>query len=180
MGDHADDRMGDRMDERMDDRLTDHRLGRGPDARPGDAGDAGDGDALAVEVTAEESAFLALVARPLQAPERLADDFESRLLAAVRAEAAPRPADVVPLPVRPAGGAPGWWRRPLRVSPLAALAAAAGLAVVVSAATLAATAGRPGAPGAPEVAAAPAAAADTVHVVRFVLVEPGARHVALV
>jgi 1,4-alpha-glucan branching enzyme len=75
----------------------------------------------------------------------------------------------------------------VRVSPLAGLAAAAGFAAVVSAATLAATAaGRPDAVPATGVAAAPATTAaagattDTVHVVRFVLVEPSARRVALV
>ena len=135
-----------------------------------------------LDVTAEEAAFCAAIARPLQAPERLGADFEGRLLAAVRAAAA--------APAAGAGGAAGpdtrtahWWRRQhaVRVSPLAGLAAAAGFAAVVSAATLAATAaGRPGAVPAAGVAAAAGTATDTVHVVRFVLVEPSARRVALV
>ena len=41
-----------------------------------------------LDVTAEEAAFCAAIARPLQAPERLGPDFEGRLLAAVRAAAA--------------------------------------------------------------------------------------------
>jgi 1,4-alpha-glucan branching enzyme len=135
-----------------------------------------------LDVTAEEAAFCAAIARPLRAPERLDADFEARLLAAVRAGAA--------APAAPAGGAAGrddrtahWWRRQhaVRVSPLAGLAAAAGFAAVVSAATLAATAaGRPADAPATTVATAPATATDTVHVVRFVLVEPSARRVALV
>ena len=161
--------------------MRDHTPDLPPDlpVNPGDPGD----------VTAGEAAFLAAVAGPLRAPERLADDFERRLLAAVRADAA-SPADEAPVRVAAAGRARDWWRRPrpLRVSPLAGLAAAACFAAVVSAATLAATAARrpdarlaaaPSPAPAPSVASA-GAAGDTVHIVRFVLVEPGARRVALV
>jgi hypothetical protein len=155
--------MGEQRGEDMRDHLGDEDRDHVPDAD--------------LDVTAEEAAFCASIAAPLRAPERLAADFEGRLLAAVRAD---RPAA--------ASGAPGrddrtahWWRRPhvVRVSPLVGLAAAAGFAAVVSAATLAATAaGRADATPAATVAAG--RAADTVHVVRFVLVEPSARRVALV
>ena len=133
-----------------------------------------------VELSAEEESFLAAVARPMRAPERLAPDFERRLIAAVRADAG------TVAPTAGAGVRPeSWWRRRrvVRVSPLLGLAAAAGFAAVVSAATLAAVSRAPAAaPAAPAPIAAAAAAddADTVHVVRFVLVEPDARRVALV
>ena len=135
-----------------------------------------------VELSAEEESFLAAVARPMRAPERLAPDFERRLLAAVRADAGA----AVPTGVPTAGAAArreSWWRRQrvVRVSPLLGLAAAAGFAAVVSAATLAAVSRAPAAaPATPTPIAAAAAGDDTVHVVRFVLVEPDARRVALV
>jgi hypothetical protein len=78
-----------------------------------------------------------------------------------------------------------WWRRPrtVLVSPLVGLAAAAGIAVVASVGTLqiighdrSAADTRIAAASAAPVALAP----ETVHVVRFMLVEPRARRVALV
>ena len=131
----------------------------------------------------------------MRTAERLAPDFEARLLTSLRREPAGA-SDVslrVPLRVRGGGagaardGRGGWWRRPreLRVSPLAGLAIAAGFAGVVSLATLAA-AGRSPRTNATSTATAvvttPALppAAETVHVVRFVLAEPRAARVTLV
>ena len=99
------------------------------------------------------------VGRLLRHVERFDDDFETDLVAAIRAD---RSVEARPL-------APTWWRTPrtLRLSPLAGLAMAASLAAIVSLATLGLVRAKPRAP-------APAATAavvhDTVNVVRFVFV----------
>jgi len=147
----------------------------------------------ASEVDAMDARFAARVAGPLRRAERLADDFESRLSAAVKISAppvrgVPRPlTPVVPAhPIRPGGsdGTPSWWRRShnVRASQLVGLAMAAGFAGLVSLATLRlADRADVGLKASTQASvAAVDAAADTIHVVRFVLVEPGARRVALV
>jgi hypothetical protein len=144
----------------------------------------------------ERAALAERIAAPLRRAERLPPDFEGRLMAAVRA--AP-PASAAP---RAASGTSGavssirvrraldWWRRPrtVRISPLVGLAAAAGIAGVASVSTLE-TLGRQRGEMDTRVAAATAVGAaeaplpsapESVHVVRFVLVEPEAKHVALV
>ena len=142
--------------------------------------------------TAERDPAVDRIAAALRAPESAAPDFDSRLLAAVRAapargrRAATPPRARVVAPLREAARAEvtpaPWWRRPrtMRVSPAAGLALAAGFAGLVSLATLRASSsglfGRQTVP----VAAAPAAAPDSMQVVRFVLAAPGAARVALV
>ena len=135
-----------------------------------------------------DAAFVARIAGPLRRAEHLAPDFELRLFAAVSAaEPQVKGAARAPTPVlaaqtpgtRASERQPSWWRRPhaVRVSP-AGLAMAAGFAGLASLATLRAV-DRPAASA--ETALRPlAATVDTLHVVRFVLVEPGARRVALV
>ena len=102
------------------------------------------------------------IAAPLRAAVRLDDDFDARVMRQVRSLASAR--------------AP-WWRRryTLRVTPLGGLAVAAGLALV---AVLGRRAMLPREQGAPAVAAA--THRDTVYLVRFTLVHPAARSVALV
>ena len=111
--------------------------------------------------------FIEAAARPLRQTERPDATFEARAMSAVHAAAR---ADAAALARR------SWWLRPrtVRLTPLASLALAAGFAglVIAGVASLNATS-RAGAP----VAQAPP---DTVHVVRFVLVEPSARQVAIV
>ena len=139
----------------------------------------------------EHAAFAERVAAPLRSEERLPPDFEGRLMAAVRtaapASAAPVPASVDLGAVTPARtrSVVEWCRRPrtIRVSPLAGLAAAAGIAVVASVGTLQMSGHERSAADtkvATATAGGVAVAPETVHVVRFVLVEPQARHVALV
>jgi hypothetical protein len=113
------------------------------------------------------------VAAPLKVAERADATFAERVMHAVRTEARE---------TRDAAGArpssSSWWRRPLtvRVTPLAGLALAAGLAAVmlVGAGRLSS---RDRSAGASQ---SVAARTDTVHVVRFVLVAPGASSVAVV
>jgi len=125
----------------------------------------------------QDREFIERASETLRAPEALAPDFMSRLMASVRAESRTgarslgEPAHAVP-----------WWRRRrtirLSLSPVGALALAAGLAAIAligSAARRALVAPAPA-----PVAATVAARTDTVHVVRFVFMAPGASSVALV
>ena len=138
-----------------------------------------------------DAVFAARIAAPLRRAEYLAPDFEPRLFAAVRASV--RGAESSPnddeRPSTPGTDAPGtraserqrsWWRRPraVHVSPMLGLAMAAGFAGLVSLATVQAV-GRPGASTGTALRP-PVAGVDTVHIVRFVLVEPDARRVTLV
>ncbi len=115
----------------------------------------------------EDAALVARVAPALRAPEHFDEGFEARVMSAVRADAFAAPGD---------GHANhGWWLRPreLRLSPLGALALAAGFAGMVSLGTFSATQGLRG-----DAHAAPATVA--IQEVRFVFVDPTARHVAVV
>lgn len=138
----------------------------------------------------EDAALVARIAPVLRAPERLADDFETRLMARVQADRAERE-DGAPV-TRPRlvavdDASPemrrSWWRRSraVRLSPLAGLAWAAGFAGLVALGTLAGVRAFGGAATGGQLAtSAGAASVDTVHVVRFVLEARDARDVALV
>ena len=124
----------------------------------------------------EDREIIDRVAVPLRAPEPAEDMFEERLMSRARkAVARGEVAWRQPLGV-PAGRTSGaWLTRPrhVHVSPLFGLAAAAVFAAVIVGATLAVSRGR--APA--QVAAAAPARQEFV---RFVLVMPAARSVALV
>ncbi len=111
----------------------------------------------------DDEAFGARLGVALRAPEPLPPGAESRLLATLAAT--PRP-----MRARP------WWRRSrtISLSPIGGLALAAGFAGVVVLGTMGAT-GTLGSVRPAAVATAP----DTVHLVRFVLVNPDAKQVAL-
>jgi len=155
-----------------------------------------DGDDPALERFAE------LVAAPLRVAERADATFSARVMDAVRAEAASATARQGARPAARAANVPAivpavappaaprrlpWYRRSvtLRVTPLSGLAAAAAVAAVAylgaratgrGAGTIAApdrvAAATPGTPAAP--------LPDTVRVVQFVFVAPGAQRVSLV
>lgn len=110
----------------------------------------------------------ARIAAPLKSAERADATFADRVMRGVRAEAHAAGSH---------GSSASWWRRPitLRVSPLAGLALAAGLtSVMLAGAGLLSQLDR--SHGAPQ---GVAARADTIRVVRFVLVAPGASSVAV-
>jgi hypothetical protein len=125
----------------------------------------------------EDIAFLERVAKPLRSPEFLDDSFEPRLMAQVR-----RAASTLYPPSR-SGASASWWRteRVVRVSPITGLAMAAGLAGVIALSSLAG-----GTKEAPVRAVAQngtgqgVIAPDTVHLVRFVFVDPRATTVEMV
>jgi len=125
----------------------------------------------------DDIAFLERVAKPLRSPEFLDDSFEPRLMKQVRREAS-----TISAISRPAKNG-SWWRteRVVRVSPLGGLAIAAGLAGVIA---LSALVGGTRTSSAPAVAGNTetrgAIATDTVHLVRFVFVDPGATTVEIV
>lgn len=112
------------------------------------------------------------VARVLRAPERFDDDFETELVAAIRAD---RPIGRTVSRSRPL--APAWWGTPMtiRLSPLAGFALAASLAGIVSLGTLKLS--RQPTPATAQMVAQ--TVHDTVNVVRFVFVGE-AKSVALV
>ncbi len=104
-------------------------------------------------------------AEALRRPLAPGPGFDTRLMAAVRAEAGRGPIDWL---LRP---------RPIRVAPLAAFAGALALAAVAGAGTWVAMRGGP----APVAVSAPrAGAVGVAQPVRFVMAAPGARTVALV
>lgn len=112
-----------------------------------------------------EEAFIERVAGKLREPVHADDTFETRAMTAVRAAAREQSGLVT--------RRRSWWmRRSVRLTPVAALAMAAGIAAV---AVLAARSNRPNTP-----AQVTAAQPDTVHVVRFMLLAPGATQVSLV
>ena len=122
------------------------------------------------ETTHEEAA--ATLAVPLRAPEHADPTLADRVMTAVRAEAA--------LGRRngsPRDHASPWWRRSIavRITPVGSLALAAGLAAIML--TGAHFLPRGEHAGAARVAVA--SRPDTVHVVRFVFVAPGASSVTV-
>jgi hypothetical protein len=123
----------------------------------------------------EDIAFLERVAKPLRSPELVDDSFEPRLMAQVR-----RVGSTL-YPSRSTTNK-SWWRteRVVRVSPIVGLAVAAGIAGVIALSTLAETKDTPAAAVAQNRASQGAAAPDTVHLVRFVFVDPRATTVEMV
>lgn len=133
-------------------------------------GTAGDG---AAELTEREAAFAARLGTALRASKAPPEDFDERVMRTIRAEGdtAGRP------PVRSEQGRTWWTRkRAVVLSPLGGFAMAAGFAGIVALGTLAAVRDS----GAVEASMAAAARVDTVHLVRFVIREPGAQRVSLV
>jgi len=120
----------------------------------------------------EDAAFLERVAASMRAPERAHPSFEHRVMERVRAEGPTLyPATLTH---------PSWWRtaRPFNVAPLTALAIAASALIVVAASGIIVGARL----SSNRVAAAPSVVshADTVQLVRFVLVDRQASSVQLV
>lgn len=107
------------------------------------------------------------LAAPLRAPVTLDEEFERRVMQSVRA-------------ARAHSSPTGWWRRgyTVRVTPLTGLAIAASLALVAALGRWSADRAAHGDGG--RVAVTNTLARDTVYLVRFALVNPGARQVSLV
>jgi hypothetical protein len=124
------------------------------------------------DAASEAEGIAPYLMRPLRAPEQLDATFSARVMSAVHADARARARASSP----GVASSRGWWRRQrtVHVSPLAGLAMAAGIAglAVLSARGLRG----PAVPPMMTTAAAP----ETVHVVRFVLVDRGATAVSLV
>ncbi len=121
----------------------------------------------------DDAAFIDRVSAPLRADERVDATFAERVMSAVRAESRERASE------RRSTREPserGWWRRSwtFRLTPVTALAAAA---VIVVLALLGVRAGSSHRGAVSTTASAPH---DTVYMVRFVLLAPDARSVALV
>lgn len=117
-----------------------------------------------------EAELVARIAPLLRAPERLDATFEVRVMSAIDSRGAS-----VGSPSRHRS----WWTRPrtFSISPITMLAIAAGIAGILAtgAMSLLKIVKRPAAAGALAVGQV-----DTVHLVRFALVAPSARSVALV
>jgi hypothetical protein len=129
-----------------------------------------DGNRIARE---DDEVFTDRVAAPLRAAEQVDSTFGERVMSAVRAEVLERATE------RRSTREPsrrGWWRRSwtFQLTPVTALAAAA---VIVVLALLGIRAGASHRGAAPTTASAPH---DTVYMVRFVLLAPHARSVAVV
>lgn len=112
-----------------------------------------------------DDAFAERIARPLRGREGADETFEARAMSAVHAVAR---AKVEAQETRT------WWMRPraIHLSPLATMALAAGFAALVWIGARAASA-TPAQPAA-------TVAVDTVHVVRFVLIDSSAQSVSIV
>jgi hypothetical protein len=120
------------------------------------------------ETPESQDTIAARIAAPLKAAERADATFAERVMQGVRAEA--RAAST-------RGSSSSWWRRPvtLRFSPIRGLALAAGLAsIMLAGARLVSKRDRWD--GATH---SVAARRDTVHLVRFVFIAPGASSVAV-
>lgn len=163
-----------------------------------DTGDAVGGDGgEATEAGLALDPLLVAVAGELRRPVRLDAALDERVMALVAAESRPR-RELATAAQSAGGAAPAageaavrawrWLRRPrtVRITPLGGLAAVTGLAALLAVAVrLGGVGGDAAAPSLPPAtvvaAAAPAATtADSIQVVQFVLVAPGAQTVALV
>jgi Carbohydrate-binding module 48 (Isoamylase N-terminal domain) len=113
------------------------------------------------ELTPREVDFAARLGAALRADAGAREDVEARVMRTIRAET----------------GRP-WWTRKHRVaiSPLGGLALAASFAGFIVLGTLAAVRGGPDAPS----AVTAEGRVDTVHLVRFIIQQPGAQRVSLV
>jgi hypothetical protein len=121
----------------------------------------------------DDAAFIDRVSAPLRADERVDASFGERVMSAVRAEVRERASE------RRSMKKPSerrWWRRSwtFQLTPVTALAAAAVIVVLALLGVRAGSSHR----GAPMTTAS--APHDTVYMVRFVLLAPDARSVALV
>ena len=136
--------------------------------------DAGRGESE-VTLTEAQAAFAARAGRVLRTAEPSRRDLADRVMREIRSDA---------LPGRPAAVARrrSWWSEPrsLTFSPLGGLALAAGFAGIVALGALGLS-GQLGVLGVPSFRGADivSARSDTVHLVRFVFVDPAATHVAL-
>ncbi len=121
-----------------------------------------------------DEAFASQLAMPLRAESRADASFEARVMSAVHA--------IVRAEAETADGNRGrsWWLRPftVRLTPVVSLAMAAGIAALLWVES--AMIRRPAATTATISGPAGRTSVDTVHVVRFVLVDPSARSVSLV
>jgi hypothetical protein len=120
----------------------------------------------------KDDAFADRIAARLRAPERAHPTFEQRLMEKVRAEG--------PM-LYPAASSRGWLRgeRILRVRPMRALAIAAGISLIIGVSGVGIGLRMSRRP-AVESRSAANVARDTVQIVRFVFVDPGAKSVELV
>jgi hypothetical protein len=130
--------------------------------------------------TPDDKALVERIGAYIRRSEEVGQNFSARVMQRVRLIAAQ---SGITKPV----SAQGWWMRPriLTLSPLAGLAMAASIAAVVALGTLAAErlAGGHGARVAAKTTVGlpgPISRVDTVHIVRFVLMAPGAKSVSLV
>jgi hypothetical protein len=126
-----------------------------------------------------DAEVIARIAVPLKAPERLDETFDARVMSAVHAEVLGRLDAAHTARLDERGTHRAWWlrRRTLQVSPISGVALAASVAAVFFLAGNALQIRREGSSG---VARASSIAPDTIHIVRFVLRDPGARSVTLV
>jgi hypothetical protein len=125
------------------------------------------------ELTPREAAFAARLGAVLRAGTSAPADLDARVMRTLResADVSARP------PITLEQGRPWWTRkRAVALSPLGGLALAAGFAGIVALGTLAAV--RDGISTPP--AAVAEARVDTLHVVRFIIQQPGAQQVSLV
>jgi hypothetical protein len=121
---------------------------------------------------AKDAEFAERIAARLRAPEHVHPSFDKRLMERVRAEGSA---------LYPQRAARPWWRteREFRIAPLTGFALAAGIAGIIAVSGIAI--GSHISRVAPATANAGATAGrDTVQVVRFVFVDPGATRVELV
>ena len=124
-------------------------------------------------LTPREAAFAARLGTVLRTDAGAPADFDAQVMRTIMADG-----DVLTRPSIGAEQGRPWWtrKRPIALSPLGGLALAAGFAGVVALGTLASVR-----EGSRSVEASIAAArVDTVHLVRFVIQEPGATRVSLV
>ena len=124
---------------------------------------------------AQDAAFLERVARPLRSPEFVDETFEQRVMEKIRHEGSNDGSAAAAPESTP------WWRREsaVRVSPLKGLAIAAGLAGIIALSTLFDSRSAPP-PDVAESRPSVGTASDTVHLIRFVFVDPRASTVELI
>jgi hypothetical protein len=137
-----------------------------------------DSDGAVDATEREQLVAIAAVLPVLRAAERLSPDFDERVMSVARSEAESRFSARRPIAARGVS----WWNRPLvfEIQPLPGLAIAAGLAGIVFAGALGMTGAlRLGDWNAPTAVSAAVPSPDTVHVVRFVFLDPDAHSVTL-